>query len=164
MYQKKRGHPVLRFCKFLYLKLVRIHDSPQRIALGFGLGVFLGILPGAGPIASLAAAVFLRVNRVSALLGCLITNTWLSVVTFLVAVKAGSALFGLDAQGLLAQYKDHVGHFHFRDLFQISVLKVFLPVAAGYCSIGLAVAMVLYAVALLVLLYVKQRRWAIHKK
>lgn len=158
MRQKKRGHSVMRFARLLYLKLVRINDSPQRIALGFGLGVFLGIFPGLGPVASLAAAMLLRVNRVSALLGCLITNTWISVVVFLLAVKSGAALFGLDAQAVVSEYKEYIRHFHVKDLMQASALTVFLPVVVGYCIVGLAVALVVYGAVLLILLYVKHRR------
>ena len=31
---------VARFFKALYLKLFRINDTPQKIAIGFGVGVF----------------------------------------------------------------------------------------------------------------------------
>lgn len=41
----------------IYLKLFQINDTPQRIALGVGLGVFTGIIPGAGPIAALFLAM-----------------------------------------------------------------------------------------------------------
>jgi uncharacterized protein (DUF2062 family) len=41
--RKKEGNRLQRFFKFLYLKLFRINDSPQRIALGFGAGAFMGI-------------------------------------------------------------------------------------------------------------------------
>ena len=37
-------------------KLLGINDSPHRIALGIGLGLFLGVLPGTGVIAALAVA------------------------------------------------------------------------------------------------------------
>jgi len=63
------------FFQLLYLKLIKINDTPQKIAFGFGLGVFSGIFPGTGPLAALFLALILRANRASALLGSLLTNT-----------------------------------------------------------------------------------------
>ena len=37
------------FFHVLYEKLVKIDDTPQRVALGFGVGIFIGNLPGVGP-------------------------------------------------------------------------------------------------------------------
>lgn len=48
----KKKNRILRLLKLIYIKLFRINDTPQKIAQGFGLGVFLGILPGTGPIAA----------------------------------------------------------------------------------------------------------------
>lgn len=87
---------ISRSFRLIYTKLFRINDSPQKIALGFGLGIFLGILPGTGPVAALFLALLFRVNRASALLGCLLTNTWLSIVSFLFSIKVGSAIMRLD--------------------------------------------------------------------
>ncbi|MDD5669514.1 MAG: DUF2062 domain-containing protein, partial [Candidatus Omnitrophica bacterium] len=72
-----KKNKLARFFKFIYLKIFRINDTPRKIAFGFGLGVFLGILPGTGPVASVIVAAFLHANKAAALLGSLITNTWL---------------------------------------------------------------------------------------
>src|SRR3989338_11447506 len=85
-----------RLLKFLYLKLFKINDTPQKIALGLGLGVFAGIFPGTGPAASLFLAFIFRANRASALIGSMLTNTWLSVVTLLLAIKLGALMFGIQ--------------------------------------------------------------------
>jgi len=147
----KKENRIKRSLRFIYLKLVRINDSPQRVALGLSLGVFLGLLPGTGPLASLALAFVFRLNRIAALLGSLLTNTWLSVATFLLSVKVGSYLMGFDWQvvykGILILTKD----FHWADLFKISVLKVIMPILIGYCVIGFFLALVVYLVALFIL-------------
>ncbi|MBI5144700.1 MAG: DUF2062 domain-containing protein, partial [Candidatus Omnitrophica bacterium] len=90
--KKKISHNILNFLKLIYVKLFKIHDAPQKIALGFGLGVFLGIFPGTGPIAALFLAWRLKINRASALLGSLLTNTWLSIVIFLLSIKFGLSI------------------------------------------------------------------------
>jgi len=150
MNNKKEGR-IKRAVRFVYLKLVRINDSPQRVALGLGLGVFLGLLPGTGPLASLSLAFLFRLNRISALLGSLLTNTWLSFATFPLSVKVGSVIMGLEwqavKQGVLALLKD----FHWHDLFRISAIHVLLPVIIGYCVLGLGFALIAYLLALLVL-------------
>ena len=147
----KSKNRLARFFKFLYLKLFRINDSPQKIALGFGLGIFLGILPGTGPIASLAAAFVLRVNRASALLGSLLTNTWLSFVTFALAVKIGSAVLGVSWQETSGQINRLIKHFHWKDLFNVSILKIALPLIIGYLIISFCLGLIAYLVALLIL-------------
>jgi uncharacterized protein (DUF2062 family) len=84
-----------RFLKFIYIKLFRINDSLQRIALGFVLGVFLGVMPVTGPTDTLLLALLFRLNRASALLGCFLTNTWTTILTFLLAIKTGFYIMGV---------------------------------------------------------------------
>jgi uncharacterized protein (DUF2062 family) len=120
------------FFRLLYIKLFKINDSPQRIALGFGLGVFLGIIPGTGPLAALFLALLFRVNRASALLGSLLTNTWLSIVTFLLAIKVGSAIMHLDWQVVRQGW-------------------MLLPVILGYFIVSFSLGILVYLVTLIIL-------------
>src|SRR4030042_3454193 len=95
---------IKRFLKYLYHEIVQINDSPQRIALGFGLGVFTGVFPSTGPLAALFLAAIFRVNRASALLASLLTNTWISFVILIPAVKVGSLIFRIDWQQALQEW------------------------------------------------------------
>ena len=72
---------MFKLLQFLFDKLFKINDTPQKIALGFGLGVFAGIFPGTGPVAAILLAYVFRANRASALFGSLFTNTWLNSVS-----------------------------------------------------------------------------------
>lgn len=148
---KNQKNRLTRFFKALYLRLVRMNDSPQRIAAGFGLGVFLGILPGTGPIASLAAAALFKVNKAAALLGSLITNTWLSVVSIVLSIKLGSAIMGLSWQDVQAHWQSFIADFRWRQLFELATLKLIAPVLAGYLIISLALGLTVYAVTLAIL-------------
>lgn len=139
------------FFKSLYDKLVHINDSPQKIALGFGLGVFLGILPGAGPIAALALAFLFKVNRIAALTGGLLTNTWMSVVTFVLAVKIGSAATGKSWVAVYDQCKLILQNFHFRDLEHRVVFEILEPLVIGYIAVGLAAGILSYLLVLIIL-------------
>ncbi len=141
---------IKRFFRLIYLKLFRINDTPQRIALGAGLGVFSGIMPGTGPIAAVCLAFLFRVNRAAALLGSLLTNTWLSFVIFVLAIKTGSFIFGVDWQAIHKQCLIIFTKFSWQGLLKTSFLKVVLPVMTGYLVIGIFLGLAAYFVTLLI--------------
>ncbi len=142
---------ILRLKDFFYEKLFKINDTPQRIALGLGLGVSLGILPGTGPFAALFLAVIFKVNRASALLGSLLTNTWLSVVTFLLALRVGSAIFGVNWVALKNESRVLFANFHWSHLFKSSFFKIIMPILVGYILIALSLGIFVYLVSLIVI-------------
>jgi len=146
---KKNG--VGRFFEWLYEKLVKIDDTPQKIALGFGLGVFAGNFPGTGPLASLFCAFLFRANRAAALLGSFITNTWLTILTFILSVKAGSAILGLKWQDVEQDWNTFIKTFDWSILFKVSVLKVILPIFIGYVIISFFAGLLVYLIVLIVI-------------
>lgn len=145
------------FLKSIYLKIFKINDTPQRIALGLGLGVSLGIIPGSGPIAALFLAWVFRINRAAALLGSLLTNTWLSVVTFLLSIKLGSAILKVDWQNVSKDWGLFLKNFHLRDLFKLSILEVILPVIVGYFTVALSLGILAYLACLLILIKIRRK-------
>lgn len=159
MRSKNPINHLLRFGKLAYLKLVRINDSDQKVAIGFGMGVFLGVMPGIGPVAALACALVFRVNRASALLGSLLTNTWLSVVTFIWSVKAGSAMTGLEWQKAYQDWAELLRGFHFPGLFKFSAVKIIFPVVLGYFVVSLTIGFLAYLFALLIIRNSKKIRY-----
>ena len=54
--------------------LINFNEAPRRLALAFGLGVFLGIIPGTGAIAAAAVAALFRLNLPVMVAGALLTN------------------------------------------------------------------------------------------
>jgi uncharacterized protein (DUF2062 family) len=154
--RKKEGNRLQRFFKFVYLKLFRINDTPQKIALGFGLGVFLGILPGTGPIAALCCALLFRLNRIAALLGSLLTNTWISFVSFIPAVKIGSSVLSLDWQKVYQDWSAFLKDFRWANLFKLGALEIALPVLMGFLIISLILGLLAYVVAWVVALKIKK--------
>ena len=144
-----------KFFNFLYVKLVKINDTPQRVAIGFGIGVFFGIIPGLGPLASLFTASLLKVNRASALLGSLLTNTWISFVTFIASIKIGAVLMGIDWQVAKNEWYTVFKNFHFADLFKVSLLKTILPTIIGYVVVAAFLGFLSY---LLILLFLNLRK------
>ena len=136
---------------FLQHKLFNINDTPQRIALGAGLGVFTGIIPGTGPVAALFLAFLFRVNRASALLGSLMTNTWLSLVTFFLSIEIGSAIFGMNWQDVYNNWILFFKNFRWMRLFKLSIFKIILPVMLGYFIVAFCLGFLVYLTTLIVL-------------
>lgn len=136
---------------FIFAKFFRINDAPEKIALGVGLGVFSGLLPGTGPAAALFLAFIFKANRAAALLGSLLTNTWLSLVTFILAIKVGSGILKLHWQEVYLKAQGLILDFHWVKFFKLSLLDVLLPVVSGYMIIGLALGISSYFISLLII-------------
>ncbi|MDD5120134.1 MAG: DUF2062 domain-containing protein [Candidatus Omnitrophica bacterium] len=136
---------------FLSAKLLKINDTPHKIALGAGLGIFSGIIPGTGPLAALFLAFLFRANRAAALLGSMFTNTWLSFVTFIFAIKIGSAILDMKWQDVEAKAHFLISDFSFNKLFKLSFFDAFLPIVSGYLVIGLVLGLFSYLITLLII-------------
>ena len=137
--------------KSIYDKLVKIDDSPQKIALSFGLGVLCRSLPGTGPVAALALAWFFRVNKIAAFIGGLLTNTWLSIVTFVFAVKIGSAVTGSNWHDVYEKCKGVIQHFRFENLKNLPFVEIMLPLLIGYLVVGLLCGVLGYFIAIVIM-------------
>ncbi|MDP2940752.1 MAG: DUF2062 domain-containing protein [Candidatus Omnitrophota bacterium] len=154
----KSRNKLQRFFRLIYLKFFRINDTPQKIALGAGLGVFSGVLPGTGPLVALFLAFIFRVNRASALLGSLLTNTWISFLTFLLAIKAGSAILHLSWQDTRQNWAVFLKGFKWVSLFKLSALKIILPVILGYLVIAFLAGTLIYLITLFIVMSIKRRK------
>lgn len=80
--------------KSLILKLLHIEDTPERTALAFSIGVFLGFSPFLGfhTLAGLAIAFFFRLSRLAVLLGVWTNTPWWLVPYYTVATWLGIGL------------------------------------------------------------------------
>jgi len=143
----KKMNKISEFLK----SLLTINDTPQRIAIGFGLGVFLGVIPGTGPVAALFFASLFRLNRASALTGSILFNSWINVATFLFAIKTGSVIMGRDWQEAYKESLSVFKNFHFHDLFQLTLMKIALPLFIGYFVIALCLGLLCYIITLVIL-------------
>ena len=139
--------------KSTFHKLLAINDPPQKKALGLGLGVFLGNLPGLGPIAAWVVAYLLQVNQAAALLGCFLTNTWLSFLTLVISVKIGSSIRGQDWHRVKSHWDQLVKDFHWYKLVQPEILNTLYSLLVGYFVVSLTLGLLAYLTALWFLKY-----------
>ena len=145
------GSGFKKIINFIFARLFKINDSAQKIALGVGLGVFTGLLPGTGPVAAIFLAFIFRANRAAALFGSLLTNTWLSLVTFILAIKAGSVILKMDWRQVQQRAQILARDFAWFKFFKLSFFEVLLPVITGYLIIGLILGALSYLITLFII-------------
>ncbi|MFI5175350.1 MAG: DUF2062 domain-containing protein [Terriglobia bacterium] len=77
-------------------KLLHIHDSPERTALAFAIGVFFGFSPFLGfhTILVLLVAFLFRLNRVASLIGVYLNNPWTIVPVAMASTSLGAKVLG----------------------------------------------------------------------
>ncbi|MEI8011607.1 MAG: DUF2062 domain-containing protein [Candidatus Omnitrophota bacterium] len=158
MLQKLWLERIQRLIKLTYLKLFRINDTPLKIALGFGLGAFLGIMPGVGPVTALVLAFLLKVNRASAVFASIIFNTWVSLIALLSAVRVGAIVMGLNYQDVYAGWKLLIRDFNWQKLFAASVHDILIPVIVGYFIISFLLAIAATIIVYLILVMIRNKR------
>ena len=80
----------------LIKKLLWIHDTPERTALAFSIGIFLGFSPFLGfhTLAGIGVAFLFRLNRVAVLLGVWSNAPWWLVPFYAVATWVGMKVIG----------------------------------------------------------------------
>src|SRR4030066_1909704 len=101
------SRPPLERCRrtfrYISLRLVRVGGDSVHVALGFALGVFLGVFPTFGlgiPLALFLASMF-RWNRVSALLGSLVMNPLTTPFFWTLSGTLGDPRHRTDAKNVL---------------------------------------------------------------
>src|SRR5207237_159857 len=77
--------------------LLHIHDSPERTAAAFALGVFFGFSPFLGfhTVLAIAGAFLFNLNRVAVLLGVYSNLPWIIAEYYTLATVGGAALLGM---------------------------------------------------------------------
>jgi uncharacterized protein (DUF2062 family) len=76
----KKRRNLKSLLRYIYLKLLRFKDPPEKIALSFSIGVFIGIFPtfGVGGILVILISYIFKLNYLAGLLGTFIMNYFTS--------------------------------------------------------------------------------------
>ena len=97
--KRKKKDNLRNAVRKVYERFVKIRGQPREIALGFALGIFIGMTPTMGiqmPIAVFFAAM-LKWSKISAALGVCITNPFTSPFIYGFTYIVGAKLLGLKA-------------------------------------------------------------------
>ena len=97
-----------RLAKLIYVLLVRIDATPHQIALGFAVGVVLGVFPSfgfGGPVAILLSIIF-RLNKAATLIGAMIMNPITTVPIWTMSAFLGGLITGTDYRVIVEQTRN----------------------------------------------------------
>ena len=103
--------------KDLFKKLLHIEDTPERTALAYSIGVFIGFSPflGVHTLAALAIAFLFNLNRVAILLGAWSNTPWWIVPYYMVATRIGMWMIRFQIDWVTL-----------REIFQLGMKREFL--------------------------------------
>lgn len=127
-------------------KFFLINDTPHKIAAGFALGVFWGIMPGEGVATTLITAMLLRLNRLSATAGVAMSNMWSTFLVLPLAAILGGLLFGTDSATLIANFQStySLGLKYF--FSEIIFMQIVLPLLIGFLLVSIAISAICYGI------------------
>ena len=129
-------------------QLLHTHDTPQRTAAAYALGVFFGFSPflGLHTVLGLAFAFALNMNRVAVLLGIYSNLPWILPAYYTVTTMAGAAILGVELPpGLLSDLSAAVADASWTD-FRILAGSL-APLAWAYLLGSTLGALILAAIA-----------------
>lgn len=132
-----------------------LEDTPHNIAAGFALGIFLGIIPGGGPLTTLVIATFFNWNQASATIGVLASNLWTTLLILPMAATIGGFLFNATPTYLMREFNStfDLGIKYF--FSEIVFFDLALPLYIGFIIIGGIIAFLSYLFFYLLLKYKK---------
>ena len=83
--------------KARFVEVVGLHESPERLAASWALGIGIALSPvmGLHTVLALVMALLFRLNKVDVLLGTLVINPWTLTVYFPAAVLLGKRITGV---------------------------------------------------------------------
>ncbi len=105
---KSRWDRVRIVLKRAYRRFLKIRGGPREIALGFALGIFVGMTPTLGvqtPIAIFVAALF-KWSKIAAVVGVWITNPFTAPIIYSITYLVGTKVYGIDAINKLPENPD----------------------------------------------------------
>jgi len=118
-----------------------VKDTPEKIALAFAVGIFIGISPflGLHTLMALAFASILRVNKLVTLAGAFVTNPLTIIPIYSFATWVGIKMTGQE---------NTLSQTNFKDITIINIFSILkeliLPFFVGTIAFGLIAAALSY--------------------
>ncbi len=97
---------LVRQAKLNFLRFARLKGTPDEIAKGVALGIFIGMTPTLGfqMVIAFFLAVLLRENKIAATLGVWVTNPFTAPFIYALEYESGRILLGMDRVGLPEEF------------------------------------------------------------
>jgi uncharacterized protein (DUF2062 family) len=134
-----RTWPFVRQTKLNILRFIRLRGTPEEIAKGFALGIFIGMTPTFGvqmPIAFFFAWL-LRENKLAAIIGVWVTNPITAPFIYASEYEIGRIILGKERLSLPSEFSyETLGNLSWDILVPIGVGS--LVFAVLFCSISYA--------------------------
>lgn len=132
----------IRQVKLNLHRFVRLRGSPEEIAKGVAMGIFIGMTPTFGfqMVIALFFAWVLKENKIAAALGVWVTNPVTAPVIYALEYESGRLLLGLERVGMPQE-------FTFSALTTLG-WDVLLPLSLGSLVYGVLCGLIAYALTL----------------
>ncbi len=137
--------------KLNLIRLARLKSTPDAIARGMALGVFIGFTPffGFHILIALSLAFVLRQNKIAAFVGVWVTNPVTAPFIYALEYEIGRMLLGKPVIGIAI--------FN-RELNWDTAVQLGSPLVLGSIVLGLPVALISYALTLRLIPWLRQYR------
>jgi len=127
-------------------RFLALEDTPERIALGFSIGVFISFSPllGLHTVLGMSIAVFFGLNRTAVFTGLWINNPWTLLPVYSAAIYLGRKLAGFS--------KVSLPMFHFHEIWHarywLALAHDWPPLVLGSTVLSLVAGSLAYAITL----------------
>jgi uncharacterized protein (DUF2062 family) len=142
-------------------RLLRLGESPERLALSLAIGVFVAFSPlfGLHTLLVILVAFLLRLNVPLAVAGAFVNNPWTMVPMYAGALAVGLWVTGYQggAPDLGACLAEGHGFLGLVRLVMAELRPFLLPFVLGCLVLGLLAALLAYAGLLLLVRWVRSR-------
>ena len=143
-------------------QLLHTHDTPERTAAAFALGVFFGFSPllGLHTVLGLVFAFALNLNRVAVLLGIYSNLPWILPAYYTVATVMGAAILRVEVKpGLLGELSAAFGDASWADfrLLAHALTPLLWAYALGSTLGAIVLALIAYRVSLAMIVAHRRR-------
>jgi hypothetical protein len=124
-----------------------VQDTPHRIALAFGVGVFIAFSPllGIHTALALGLAFLFRLSRVAILAGAWTNNPWTLAPMFMAGTALGCGLLGVSPESLEAIDWGLHGRAFYSALWE-GLRPLLLPFVVGNTVLGVIAGVLSYLV------------------
>ncbi len=145
----------MRKIKTYIKKFFLIDDTPHKVAAGFALGVFWGIMPGEGVATTIITAALLRFNRLSATAGVLASNMWATFIVLPLAATVGGFFFNVNPKLLIQNFNEtyQLGLKYF--FTETIIVEILTPFFVGFLTVSISISLFFYFTLYFLLKYRK---------